>query len=185
MKKRILKSLLALVITVAMLVPFMPAVVVAADEDVTYATRFESMTVDQAYQNMQTIKFDLNTTYGPFKMMNATNGGPWYKRHVDDQRRSNFKTYKEARIPYARNHDSWFHSVYGGPYAHDIVGIFPNFDADENDPKSYLFKNTDESILATLAAGTKTFYRLGHSIEHYIEKRNTLPPKDFHKWARI
>ena len=134
---------------------------------------------------MQTIKFDLNTTYGPFKIMNATNGGPWYKRHANDQYRSNFKTYKEARIPYARNHDSWFHSVYGGPYAHDIVGIFPSFDADENDPKSYLFKNTDESILATLAAGTKTFYRLGHSIEHYIEKRNTLPPKDFHKWARI
>ena len=135
---------------------------------------------------MQILKFDLEKTYGKFKILNATNGGPFHKRHAKDQFRSNFKEYKAARIPYSRNHDSNLSgSIYGGPYAHDISAIFPDFNADENDPKSYDFACTDESILATLEAGTKTFFRLGQSIEHQIKKHATLPPKDFGKWARI
>ena len=117
--------------------------------------------------------------------MNATNGGPWHKRNAVDQLRSNFEDYKKARIPYSRNHDSWYCDVYGGPYSHDISAIFPDFNADENEPSSYDFACTDESILLTLEAGTKTFFRLGQSIEHQIKKHNTLPPRDFHKWARI
>ena len=134
---------------------------------------------------MNTLKFDMSKKLGEFKILNATNGGPWYKRHAADQLRNNFEDYKHARIPYSRNHDSWYGDEYGGPYAHDITAIFPNFDADENDPLSYDFDCTDESILTTLEAGTKTFFRLGQSIEHQIKKHNTLPPKDFAKWARI
>ena len=134
---------------------------------------------------MEVLKFDLSRNDGKFKILNATNGGPWHKRHAKDQFRSNFEDYKNARIPYSRNHDSNACGIYGGPYAHDISAIFPNFDADENDPNSYDFACTDESILATLDAGTKTFFRLGQTIEHQIKKHNTLPPKDFHKWARI
>ena len=134
---------------------------------------------------MQTIKFNTQQTFGKFKLLNATNGGPCHKRHATDQYRSNFKEYKAARIPYSRNHDSNACGVYGGPYAHDISAIFPNFDADENDPNNYDFACTDESILATLEAGTKTFFRLGQTIEHQIKKHNILPPKDFYKWARI
>lgn len=134
---------------------------------------------------MEVIKFNLKKTYGHFKVLNATNGGPLYKRHAQDQYRSNYADYKAARIPYSRNHDSNAHGPYGGPYAHDVSAIFPNFDADENDPKSYDFDCTDESILCTLEAGTKTFFRLGQTIEHQIKKHNTLPPKDFAKWARI
>lgn len=29
------------------------------------------------------------------------------------------------------------------------------------------------------------FYRLGSKIEHGVKKYNTLPPADFHKWARV
>lgn len=134
---------------------------------------------------MEVIKFDLNKACGHFKVLNATNGGPLYKRHAKDQYRSNFTEYKAARIPYSRNHDSNANGPYGGPYAHDVSAIFPNFDADENDPKSYDFACTDESILCTLEAGTKTFFRLGQTIEHQIKKHKTLPPKDFSKWARI
>ena len=61
--------------------------------------------------------------------------------------------------------------------------IFPNFDADENDPASYDFACTDEAILVCLDAGTETFYRLGQTIENQIKKHHTLPPKDFKKWA--
>jgi len=134
---------------------------------------------------MNILKFDLTNKAGEFKILNATNGGPWHKRHANDQFRSNFKEYKAARIPYSRNHDSGVLGIYGGPFSHDITHIFPNFDADVNDPASYDFACTDESILATLEAGTETFFRLGQTIEHQIKKHGTLPPPDFNKWAQI
>ncbi|MDD6262606.1 MAG: hypothetical protein PUA83_05930, partial [Clostridiales bacterium] len=89
---------------------------------------------------METLRFDLSKPGKKFKILNAVNGGPWHKRHADDQYRSNFKDYKAARIPYSRNHDSNLcGSVYGGPYAHDITAIFPDFDADPENPESYDF----------------------------------------------
>lgn len=134
---------------------------------------------------MDILRFDLSKAGMPFKIMNATNGGPWHRRHADDQFRSNFADYKAARIPYSRNHDSAVCGIYGGPYSHDVNCIFPNFDADPNDPASYDFACTDESILVCLDAGTETFFRLGQTIEHQIKKHGTLPPKDFRKWAVI
>ena len=134
---------------------------------------------------MDTILYDLNQVGKPFKLLNCTNGGPWYKRHVVDQLRTNFPEYKNARIPYSRNHDSAVHGTYGGPYSHDISNIFPNFDADPYDPASYDFACTDEDIFVCLEANTKTFFRLGQTIEHQIIKHNIHAPKDFHKWAVI
>ena len=134
---------------------------------------------------MEIITIHLEEKFGKFKPLNATNGAPIYKRYTNDQLRSNFTAYKQARIPYSRNHDMNSVGAYGGPFVHDISAIFPNFDADENDPNNYDFACTDESILATLDAGTKTFFRLGQTIEHQIKKHHTLPPKDFAKWARI
>lgn len=133
----------------------------------------------------EVLKFNLTNPCGNFKSLNGTNGGPWHKRHAVDQFRSNFEDYKKARIPYSRNHDSGVHDIYGGPYSHDISKIFINFDADVNDPASYDFACTDESILCTLDAGTQTYFRLGETIEHQIKKHATLPPKDFEKWAKI
>ena len=134
---------------------------------------------------MESLKFDLSKNSGKFKILNATNGGPWHKRHASDQFRSNFDDYKAARMPYSRNHDSAMCPIYGGPYSHDITCIFPNFDADVNDPESYDFACTDEAILICLDAGTQTFFRLGQTIEHQIKKHGILPPKDFQKWAEI
>ena len=134
---------------------------------------------------MSTLKFNLNENGNKIKILNATNGGPWHKRHATDQLRSNFADYKAARIPYSRNHDSAVCGVYGGPYSHDITCIFPDFNADEFSPESYDFACTDESILVCLDAGTETFFRLGQTIEHQIKKHGTLPPKDFRKWAAV
>ena len=130
---------------------------------------------------MNILKFDLSGEGKSFKILNATNGGPWHKRHVVDQVRSNFEDYKAARFQYTRNHDSAF----GNRFAHDINYIFPNFDADPYDPASYDFDCTDEQIGVALDADTKTFFRLGQSIEHEIRKHFTIPPKDFKKWAVI
>lgn len=134
---------------------------------------------------METLRFDLSKKAGGFKILNATNGGPWHKRHASDQYRSNFEDYRAARIPYSRNHDSAIHGVYGGPYSHDITHIFPDFNADPYNPDSYDFACTDEAILVCLEAGTETFFRLGQTIEHQIKKHGTVPPKDFKKWAVI
>ena len=135
---------------------------------------------------MDTIRFDTACKYGPLRRMNAVNNGPVFKRHANDQNSGGtLALYSTLRIPYARNHDANYSSFYGGPYTVDISSIFPNFDADENDPKSYDFACTDEYIAVTELAGAKTFFRLGQSIEHRIKKYHIFPPKDYAKWARI
>lgn len=134
---------------------------------------------------MPLFHLDLSHPGESFKPFNATNGGPMYRRYMRSMHSSNLEDYTAARIPYARNHDCLVHSVYGGPYSHDITAVFPNFDADPSDPESYDFACTDESILSTLEAGTRTFYRLGQTIENIIKKHATLPPRDFQKWAVI
>jgi len=114
--------------------------------------------------------------------MNAVNNGP-VGSNVNCTA-GNFDDYRAARIPYARNHDASFFASYGGEHTVDVHRIFKNFDADENDPASYVFEPTDKYVLNTFAAGTKVFYRLGASIEHEY-KYGTYPPKDYLKWARI
>ena len=130
---------------------------------------------------MTTVKFDLTKADGKIKIMNAVNNGP---AGSPVRKTGNTEFYKALEIPYARNHDASFYSAYGGEHTVDVHRIFKNFDADENDPANYLFEPTDEYIENTLAVGTKTFYRLGASIEHH-HKVGMYPPKDFHKWARI
>jgi len=94
---------------------------------------------------------------------------------------------KEAGIPYSRLHDvgGW---LGGGLYV-DIPNVFPDFDADENDPASYRFAFTDKLIAALVENGIEPFFRLGVTIENFWEwglpAQRIDPPKDFAKWARI
>ena len=136
---------------------------------------------------MKTLRFQNTDTEKGFKPLHATNGGPWTKRPRDASLRSNFLEFEAAKLPFVRNHDSNLagHNVYGAPFVHDIHVLFPNFDADENDPASYDFACTDDNVLTCLDAGSETFFRLGESIEHQVKKHTTIPPKDFSKWARI
>ena len=129
------------------------------------------------------ILIDFGKINGKVKVMHAVNNGPHVSR--GDQCRGNQETYRAARIPYARVHDAAFHSQYGGEHSVDIHAIFPNFDADVNDPNSYDFACTDNYIAQMYEFGTKPFYRLGSKIEHGVKKYGTLPPKDNQKWAEI
>ena len=130
------------------------------------------------------LKVNLNKTNGVIKPMNCVNNGPTSPSIRKSY--SSFEAYKALNIPYARNHDASFFNGYGGGGEHvvDVHRIFKNFDADENDPASYIFEPTDNYIKTTLEAGTETFYRLGAAIEHGY-KYGTRVPKDFAKWARI
>lgn len=92
---------------------------------------------------------------------------------------------QDAGIPYVRLHDT--SGAYGGNCYVDVPNIFPDFDANENDPSSYRFEFTDAYLKQLNASGMKIFYRLGVTIEnHYrIHAYRIAPPKDFAKWARI
>lgn len=96
---------------------------------------------------------------GPIRIMNAVNNGPNKVR--SDQTRSNFDEFKALKIPYARVHDANLCHAYGAPHTVDISAVFPDFDADPNDPLSYDFTLTDEYLDVIAAAGTETFFRLG------------------------
>ena len=131
-------------------------------------------------------KVDFACELGPVKPVNGVGqppliGGP-----------TNFRMMhylKEAGIPYSRLHDvgDWM----GGGLWVDIPNLFPNFDADENDPKSYLFDMTDALMKSLVENKVEPYFRLGVTIENFAgngrgyRPRRILPPKDFAKWARI
>ena len=131
------------------------------------------------------VTVDPGAVVGPVKDMHAVNNGPSVKKLAkDDQMRGNFEEYRALRTPFARTHDS-INCVPGGAHAVDITAVFPDFDADENDPKNYDFTFTDEYLNTIRAAGTEVFFRLGQTIEHGTKKYGIYPPKDFAKWARV
>ena len=130
------------------------------------------------------VTVDAGKTLGPIRAMNAVNNGPTVAPVLGDQKRGNFVDYRAARIPYARLHDS-VGCVSGGAHAVDVSAVFPDFEADENDPKNYDFVFTDHYLDTIRRAGTEVFYRLGQTIEHGPKKYGVLPPKDPAKWARI
>ncbi len=133
---------------------------------------------------------DFSKIAGPIKPMHAVNNGP-VVRLTDVENgtqhpfNSNLAEYKAAGLPYARTHDSSFYHRYGLEHTIDVMYLFPDFDADPEDPASYDFACTDHYLAGMALAGTEVFYRLGHRIEHEVKKYGTLPPRDFHKWAII
>ena len=131
-----------------------------------------------------TIAVDFSKGAGAVKPMHSVNNGPAHK-FASDQRITNLHHFREAGIPYARTHDASFYATYGGEHIVDVNMIFTDFDADPTDPASYDFTLTDEYLRVIELAGTKCYYRLGSKIEHWSKKYNTLPPKDFYKWAVI
>ena len=98
---------------------------------------------------------------------------------------SMFSTLTDARIPFSRLHDVG--GAFGGGRYVDVPNVFPNFDADPEDPASYDFVFTDRLICALVAAGVEPYYRLGVTIENYAALRayRIDPPRDFLKWAKI
>ena len=128
---------------------------------------------------MNRITVNFEETAGKVLPLHAVNNGP--TKPLAEHTNGNFDLWKAAGIPYSRNHDV------SGNNEHlvDISSVFPNFDADVDDPASYDFELTDEFIKTLLEAGTKIFYRLGQKIEHSVKKYNIFPPKDYSKWAKI
>lgn len=128
---------------------------------------------------MAQVKIDLNKETGKIKPMHAVNNGPVKLPS------GNFEQYKELGIPFARNHDAALYTKYGGERTVDIRAIFPDFDADPYDPSNYDFTCTDHYSKTIMEAGAEVFYRLGNKIDHRVKRYDSVPPKDFKKWAII
>ena len=112
---------------------------------------------------------------GPIKPMNAANNGPIGPT---------FKAYKALRVPYGRTHDTPLGEVWSS-HVVDINQVFPDWNANVNNPKSYDFALTDEMLQDMIKTGTEPFFRLGQSIEHESKKYGIYPPKNYKKWAKI
>jgi hypothetical protein len=98
-----------------------------------------------------------------------------------------FKCLKDAHVPYSRLHDVGGAVTGQGIYV-DIPNLFPDFDADPEDPASYSFAFTDDLLHALVTNGVAPYFRLGVSIENYAAElgpRKIFPPKDSLKWAKI
>ncbi|MBR6588043.1 MAG: hypothetical protein IKK82_11560, partial [Kiritimatiellae bacterium] len=130
------------------------------------------------------VKVDFNREMGRVKPVNGVGQPPmvgkltsWSMMHY----------LKEAGIPYSRLHDvgGWL----GGGMFVDIPNLFPDFDADENDPANYRFAYTDSLMKVLVENDVEPFFRLGVTIENFayygFPPVNILPPKDYAKWARI
>ena len=132
------------------------------------------------------IRVDFSKTTGPVKPLHGV-GQPPMAGQLSSWNMVHYL--KEAGVPYSRLHDvgGW---LGGGLYV-DIPNVFPDFNADENDPKSYRFQFTDSLIRALEANGVEPYYRLGVTIENWVNYNGnypalrTQPPADFAKWARI
>ena len=129
---------------------------------------------------MDKMNIDFTKETGPMKDLHGVNNAP-----VRPWAGAGQPEIRDAGIPFVRTHDTA--RMWGGKHYVDIPNVFPDFDADENDPASYDFAFTDAYLKPIVAAGAKPFYRLGVTIEnyHHVKAYNIAPPADFGKWARI
>ncbi len=130
---------------------------------------------------MNKINIDFTVAKGKVKQLHCINNAPmllWDKTPVQP-------SLGDLGSPYCRFHDAG--GAWGAYHYVDIPNVFPNFDADENDPASYDFAFTDALLKSVVSVGIKPFYRLGVTIENNwkVKAYNIYPPKDFAKWARI
>ena len=125
---------------------------------------------------MYSVKIDANKIVGKIKPVHGAENAP-----VAHGSKGQLRLWKKAGFPFARLHDT----DYPRGQVVDIPRIFPNFEADENDPKNYSFENTDQIIEGIKECGAEIIYRLGTSIEHTRKKIDTIVPPDMEKWARI
>lgn len=98
--------------------------------------------------------------------------------------------YRQARIDLVRTHDGYGPGDIDATFpdapnalidgARTALSLFPDPDADPNDPKSYNFGPTDRQIASIKGIGAEVIFRLGRS-----EGSNVAPPKDFDRYAEV
>ncbi len=113
------------------------------------------------------IKIDCSKGIGTLRRMLGVNNGPRGTSGKDLT-----KAYREMGVDFIRTHDFY------GPT--DLHEIFPDWEADPTDPRSYLFESSDQKIKAIVDGGFRVLFRLGES---WGGPRK--PPPDFEKCAEV
>ena len=123
-----------------------------------------------------TVKVNLDVTGGKINSLHGVCNGP-LSQYADIS-----ELIKKAKVPYIR-----FDKTEGARsgYVVDISKIFPNFDADERDPKNYFFRETDKHILAAVSTGAKIIYRLGESFDFDTPEHKLTLPENLDKLTAI
>ena len=130
---------------------------------------------------MAKIKVDFSKIVGTMKPVHAVGQPPIIGWSSDKL----FHYLTEAGIPYARLHDVG--GGFGGGKFVDIPNVFPDFNADPDDPASYDFTWTDPLITSLMNSKVEPYYRLGVTIENEVWRKayRVNPPEDPEKWAKI
>ena len=99
-----------------------------------------------------TINIDASTAMGQIRSFQGVNGGP----ALPDSLKIFPEDYLDMGIDLVRNH--------GGYGSTDIDAIFPNFNADPNDPDNYDFEGADRYVKAMKDIGADIYFRLGYGL---------------------
>ena len=152
---------------------------------------------------LRKITVDASSAIGTLRSLQGVNGAPGPGGHKPEtfkfggwNMRDDVDAsigYRMARIDLVRTHDGYgpgdidakFESAAAPKGAlisaeRDVFTLFPNLDADPEDPASYRFGPTDKLIASIENIGAQVIFRLGRS-----EGADPRPPPDFDKYAAI
>jgi xylan 1,4-beta-xylosidase len=154
-------------------------------------------------EDLRRVTVDASAPVGHLRSLQGVNGAPAPGSHKPE----NFKFggwnmpeqtdvsagYRMARIDLVRTHDAYGPADIDAKFEtadapggglisarRDVFDIFPNPDADPNDPRSYNFGPTDHMIASIRKVGAQVMFRLGRS-----EGADAQPPRDFVNYAAI
>jgi len=151
-------------------------------------------------ENLRIVTVDASKSAGRLRSLLGVNGAPAPGFHkpirfqfggwnVPDDTDAT-PGYHDARIDLIRTHDAYGPGDVDAVFpdapgtlidgARTALSIFPNPDADPNDPASYRFEPTDRLIASIKGTGSEVIFRIGRS-----EGSNVDPPKDFDRYAQV
>ncbi|HUN73996.1 MAG TPA: hypothetical protein VMU40_05725 [Steroidobacteraceae bacterium] len=155
---------------------------------------------------LRPVMVDARHTLGRMRSLQGVNGAPaagmhkppgftfggWNMPEAVDTSRG----YREAHIDLIRTHDAYgpgdIDARFNAPpppgeagefnvsSARNSLDIFPDPNADPNDPRSYHFGPTDRLVSSIVNVGAQAIFRLGRS-----ETSDVTPPRDFDRYASI
>jgi xylan 1,4-beta-xylosidase len=127
--------------------------------------------IESSSDGVAEFQVDLNSSSSDIRTFMQVNAGPLYPGFAQDLT----DEFQNLGVDFVRTHD------YYGPC--DMHILFPDFDADANDPASYDFESTDEQIAGIIASGAQVLFRLGES--YTLDPLYSDPPSDNAKMALI
>lgn len=135
---------------------------------------------EQASAKTVSVAVDCARETGKIKPLNGVNWGP--QINTESAGIQMRKPFYDLNVHSVRTHDISLQN--SGLLIGDTDMIFPLMHADASDPKSYIFKPTDDYLKIATKDGAKVVFRLGVSIDHSVNKYRTAMP-DAKKWADI